>query len=518
MTRIQAALTDLMRLRGESAALDNDLARWPGELEAALDRAWATSAPVLGTRTDLDQQMASQLRAGAGLVDGTTAAVTRLARAGSDSPALRVVPAGSPRSPSGRLLRTLALDRTSRLAGLFWGRIENLFSGDGRSRRAHVVQTSTESYGGTVLWARGSTTLIREVMSDGTVRITAMQQGSLELDIGWGAEIARKVAGVEFSSGQGSLNVRGEVMGAMAQSWTFPGEAAAEAFLDQHRWQLLGQALLPGGSLGAAVLERARDALLGEGGLPPFKEAYVEVSLEVALNAGLSASGGLGQLLAMLVPVGAQARATASLAVSDRVRIHDNGSVTLIRSGAALAEAGFDAVAWSAGTSGQAAAGANLAIEVTASRSGQLEQVVMRRESLADPGQQISLAEALSSTYASSSFGNTLHQYESTLTLDLTDPEVRAAVEAALGLDLDSAADQVQAALAVLLLQPAVLRTAHVSVLERGAVQDNVTKLGVNVEAGPVDFEAGGEGGTTTQATTTAWEKRSGSLDLLPVA
>lgn len=514
MSRIEAALEDLIRLGRDSSALDSELGPCCSDLGAALDLAWATSASVLPARGDLDQQLWSQLRVGAALAEAADGAAARLVRAGTDGPALRVIALGSPRSPAGRLALHLAVGRLAQLTGAMWGRMEGAFADPGRRTPPHVVQSRTETYSAAVLMGDGSISLIWEELSDGSVRVSATQTGGVTVGVGWGAEVAGTIKGVDLGNGGGAAGADGRLVLAAVQSWTFRDKQAAEQFWQDYHDPLLAQVLVPGGSAGAAVLDRLQDALLGEGGLPPSDQAYVEIGLEAALSAGLGFSSGLGALLGQLGGLAARGRADASYAASDRVRLHQDGSVTVITSVAAVAGADFGAEVGPTNASGQATAGADVTIEVTASPSGQLRQVVWRTVFQADPGQPISLNDALGVTSAASSLNTELHTYEATLTLDLTVPAIRDHIETSLGLDLDSTADQLEAVLATVQRHPALVTAALVSVLERAAPQDNTISVGVNVELGPIDVGLSAHGGTTNQSTEAAWEKRPGSTEL----
>ncbi|MEZ5233094.1 MAG: hypothetical protein R2749_10355 [Acidimicrobiales bacterium] len=238
---VNAAVDDLEALARALRATDAELLPTLRTLEAAIEAAWSTNGTLLGPRPTLDAELAAQRQRIGGLADGCDAAALRFRVAGSTTD-LRAALPGLAGGPAARLAaRRLAMSVLD-AAGAVRAAAVAVFVTDA-GPPPFVVRSQTEEVRVAVVGDVG-VRLVREVRSDGSVRVTKV--GDVSAAVGPGAGLACRVKADGVVLVDGSLGAAASTrFGAgTTESWLFPDEEAADAWLEVNRYTVL---VNPGG-------------------------------------------------------------------------------------------------------------------------------------------------------------------------------------------------------------------------------------------------------------------------------
>lgn len=497
MTRIEAALDDLGRLAGDGRDLDAELRALAPSLQAALDVAWTTSGSFLGARPRLEDELLAHLRAADATADGVEGAARRLRLAGGDG-TLSVVPLGGS-AAAGRLAVVVAAQEGGRAAAGVWSWLRGAFIRPA-GPAAYVVSTETRTYG-MAAWSEVSVTYRRDELSDGSVAITEVRGASIATGFGAGAACGVAVDGEPLLEGAAGGDVG--VGGAASRTWRFGSTEAADRWWDAQRDDLLASALgwaTPVIGPGISLAGSLRDRILGQDEALRPDASSTEASLTGALRA--SFGGPAGGVL-------------AALGGSATVRRNDDGTTTLVVDNQVEATAELR-LGDAPGGGPAATVQGSMTTELTVADDGELRAVALQLATLAPPGLDPFSGQPVAPVVAPAGL-DALHVYETTMTLDLTDADARDLLAAGLGLDASTTGGAAQAALAAIAFDPAAVRAAELTVLERTRPDDDGWQVGCDFELPVLQGSAGLSAGTTTQRTVSAWRKEVGGARLAPL-
>ncbi|MGE0727425.1 MAG: hypothetical protein AB7O92_03445 [Acidimicrobiia bacterium] len=484
---VNAAVDDLEALARALRATDAELLPTLRTLEAAIEAAWSTNGTLLGPRPTLDAELAAQRQRIGGLADGCDAAALRFRVAGSTTD-LRAALPGLAGGPAARLAaRRLAMSVLD-AAGAVRAAAVAAFATDA-GPPPFVVRSQTEEVRVAVVGDVG-VRLVREVRSDGSVRVTKV--GDVSAAVGPGAGLACRVKADGVVLVDGSLGAAASTrFGAgTTESWLFPDEEAADAWLEVNRYTVL---VNPGG--------------LGHFGLgaPTPDERTEQLALGEVLEAG--ASLGLAELTAL---------AGGSSTTEAAVRRNDDGTVTIIQTSAVEVSAEGQVV-----LAGSVQAGLHTTVELTVDLvEGRLVSCTQTITDVDRAGLELTLPDALRAG-AMSATATTLpglHRYETEIVLDLTDARTVDALERELGIDAGDRTGQLEAVRAALELDPAAINAAAVLVTERTTPTDQQWAFGCDIEAIVGTVPIAVSQGLSSQRTVAAAYKAPGQEALTDVA
>lgn len=500
MTTISAAVEDLEELARRCGEIDEEIRATILPLDTALQLVWRSSGARLAGATDVVVDLRGHLRAAAEVADAAVGGARRLAAAGSDGNFL----VGSGGAPRGLLRGGLALETMGAArAGLgLVARIARAFRSP--SAAPYVTRTVRRVHEAAVMGHGVRYEMLREEMSDGSVRLSVVDETSASYGVGIGAACHLAVDGFTVYSGSGLASAEVALSRASGRTWSFPSAEAADRWWGDHHRQIEGEIALkllaPGGDLAVGT---ARRLGFGTGDDLDPDERFDEV-----------AGGGHAAAQAGLRFLGGGAAAQVSAEGGGTVRVNDDDSVTVTVTTEATASAQHDVNGPFAGYVG-AQLGAMVSVALTTSPGGDLTRISLRTVEVDGAGQRPSLEGATrpGSVVAGE---EEPHVYETTLDLDLTDPATRAAVETTMGLDLDRPGDQVLAALGSVTLDPRTILAGRITVVERTLPEDQTWAVGCDLDLPVAKGSASATTGQSSAETVAVWDKATGATDFTP--
>ena len=497
MTRVEATMADLELLVVRLGRLDDDVRPCAGALAAAIERAWSANPGLLGPVSTLDGELDGLGRRSRDLTVAIDRARHRLDEAGggllraaTGSATLRhlavaaAVPAGRTIDPRlWRLLSTAILGRPPR-----------------SEAPPYVVTTSTETLAVSAV-VDTSITYVREVLSDGSVRITELlESGAGIVGAGLGARCALAVDGHTLVDHGLRLSATLSAAGTAGQTWVFAGQAAAERWWRERRRALQVSAVLRAVPLGGEALTRLHRWVTGHGPGPDGSdpdESFEQVSVTAAAEAA-------GSDPLTVVALGAFAGAT--------VRRSDDGTITVSTPFGAGANTQVGVplrVPWQ-----QATSRLEGGIELTL-RNGSPTTITVRSLAVDRAGIDVTGAEQLGLVPVEGGIDD-VSVYETTVELDLTDESVLALVTNSLPDGSERSGAAVLAGLGALLADERLLRAASVTVLERGLPVEQLWRVSCAWDLPGRSGSFGATTGHTSQQTRHVWFKAPGEPTVRP--
>lgn len=483
---VQAALDDLEALAEELRAGEDALRPITAGLRDAIERARAGNTAFLTVRPELDGDLDRRSARLTSLADGCDRAALRF-RAAGNTAELRATLPGAAGGATARLEGVRLATALFESGSVLRRRAEALFDPPVGPPPFVVDSRREELAIGLVADARW--TLIRDVLSDGTVRVTKVSGAAAGIGPGAGASCSVKVDGFTITDVELGAAASTRFSGGTTETWVFDDEAAADGWLEDHRALVL--------------VDPVGLHHLGLGGAGTPDERTEEVSGAELLDAFAA----LGLLDASgTVRAGTRGEAT--------VRRNDDGTLTLSTT-AAVDVAAEGRV----GLDGSLQAGSRTTVELTVDPGrGELVSFEQRIVELDEAGRALTVDGAVASGSASAAATrlNGLHLYESTFSLDFSDPRTAAALQTGLGADVSSLEGKLTAIGAALVLDPRAVQASSLLVTERTVPTDQQWAVGCDIDAivGQVPISAAT--GTSHQRTVAAAFKPPGETRLRP--
>ncbi|MFM7063441.1 MAG: hypothetical protein ACKO04_08110 [Actinomycetes bacterium] len=497
MTRVEATLADLELLAVRLGRLDDDVRPYAGRLAAAIERAWATNPGLLGPISTLDGELGGLGRRSRDLTVAIDRARHRLDEAGGG---LLVAATGS--TTLRHLAAAAATPAGHGIDPALWRLLSTaLFGRPPRSETPpYVVSTSTETLAVSTV-VDTAITYVREVLSDGSVRITELlESGAGIVGAGLGARCSLAVDGHTLVDHGLRLSATLGAAGTAGQTWVFAGEAAAERWWRERRRGLQVSAFLRAFPLGGGALTRLHRWVTGHDPDPDGSgpdESFEEVSIT-----GTAEASGSDPLTAVAL----------SAFIGATVRRSHDGTITVSTPFGATANARVGVVPqapWRESTIGLEGG-----IELTL-RNGAPTMITVRSLAVDRSGIDVTGAEQLGLVPVEGGIDD-VSVYETTIELDLTDESVRTLVNASLPDGSERPGAATLAGLWALLADERLLRAATVTVLERALPAEQLWRVSCSWDLPGRSGSFGATTGHTSQETRHVWFKAPGEATVRP--
>lgn len=477
---VQAAVEDLDALARQLRTEEEALRPVATGLRDAIDVAWATNAAFLAPRPDLDGELDRRAARVVALADGCDAAATRFRVAGSTS-ALRAALPGAAGSAAARI-EAVRLATALVASDSFLRRRAAAFFDGAAAAPPFVVDSQREDLSiGLVADAQWS--LARDVLSDGTVRVTRTTGAASGIGPGLGASCSLKLNGWTVAEAALGAAATTRFNGGTSETWVFADEVSADAWLAEHRTGLL--------------LDPVGLHHVGLGGAGTPDERTEEVGGGELLDAFAS--------LGLLDAVGTARAGTRDEAI---VRRNDDNTVTVsVTSAVELSAEGRAGVAGSL----QSGFGSTMELTVDPAR-GALVSFEQRIVELDEAGRALTVDEAVhtGSATAAGDRLDGLHVYESRFSVDFTDARTAAALQAELGADVSTLEGKVTAIGAALVLDPRAVQASALLMTERTVAADRQWAAGCDLDAIVGEVPVAASIGRGSQQTVAAAYKAPG--------